>query len=186
MEIWRHARYRRLLLLYAGSGLFLFRDADMAISRNAGVAETLRAVFRQATGNRSILTVLALTPIFNIFVLPYLALIALIFLERFDTGPALAGSLVAIEGVGTVLGGVAISVFQPKRPLTIFVAALSGLLIALFLIGSLPVVAGIVLVLFGAGMMTSIYSSMLRPFCWNFWCAPWTALRQNLDAFRCS
>ena len=125
-----------------------------------GVLSTLRAVLVQATQKQSIILVLCITPIFNIFALPYLALIAVIFLERFEVSPYLAGVFTSLEGAGAIIGGLLISIFQPKNFRLTFIFALTALLVSIFLIGCFPFIIGSVFILFFAGMMSSIYSSM--------------------------
>ena len=121
---------------------------------------TLSSVFFQAKQKQSIILVLCLTPIFNIFALPYLALIAVIFLERFEVNPYLAGFFTSLEGAGAIMGGLLISIFQPKNFQLTFIIALTTLLVSILLVGCFPFVSGAVIILFIAGMMSSIYSSM--------------------------
>ena len=92
--------------------------------------------------------------------MPYLALIAVIFLERFEVSPYLAGVFTSLEGAGAIMGGLLISIFQPKNFQLTFIVALTALLVSIFLIGCFPFVIGSVIILFFAGMMSSIYSSM--------------------------
>ena len=91
-----------------------------------GVLSTLRAVLVQAKQKQSIILVLCITPIFNIFALPYLALIAVIFLERFEVSPYLAGVFTSLEGAGAIIGGLLISIFQPKNFQLTFIFALAA------------------------------------------------------------
>ena len=58
------------------------------------------------------------------------------------------------------MGGLLISIFQPKNFQLSFTSALIALLVSIFLIGCFPFLIGTVMILFFAGMMSSIYSSM--------------------------
>ena len=149
-----------LCALYFGSGVFLLFEKDNAMVNSAGPFHTLREVLLQARREKSILTVLILTPIYNVFVLPYLALIALIFLEKFKTTESLAASLASVEGAGAVVGGILISSLRVYRPRLIFVLSTAFFLFLLVLIGNSPFIVGLISMLFLAGMLSSIYSSM--------------------------
>tara|TARA_Y100000385_G_scaffold9663_1_gene10082 strand:+ start:925 stop:2118 length:1194 start_codon:yes stop_codon:yes gene_type:complete len=149
-----------LCFLYLGSGIFLLFEKDNAVVNSAGPFYTLRAVLLQARKEKSIFTVLILTPVYNIFVLPYLALIALIFLENFKTTESLAASLASVEGAGAVVGGILISSLTVSRPRIIFVYSTAFFLLLLVLISNSPFIMGLIGMLFFAGMLSSIYSSM--------------------------
>jgi len=149
-----------LCFLYLGSGIFLLFEKDDAAVNSAGPFHTLGAVLFQARNEKSILTVLLITPVYNVFVLPYLALIALIFLENFKTTESLAASLASVEGAGAVVGGVLISSIPVGRPRLIFVSSTAFFLLLLVLISNSPFIMGLIGMLFLAGMLSSIYSSM--------------------------
>ena len=149
-----------LCALYFGSGVFLLFEKDNAMVNPSGLFHTLREVLIQARREKSILTVLILTPVYNVFVLPYLALIALIFLENFKTTESLAASLASVEGAGAVVGGILISSLRVYRPRLIFVLSTAFFLFLLVLIGNSPFILGLIGMLFLAGMLSSIYSSM--------------------------
>ena len=149
-----------LCFLYLGSGIFLFFEKDSAAVNFAGPLNTLGAVLSQARREKSILTVLMLTPVYNVFVLPYLALIALIFLENFKTTESLAASLVSVEGAGAVVGGLLISSFPVSRPRLVFVFSTASFLLLLVLISNSSFIIVLIGMLFLAGMLSSIYSSM--------------------------
>ena len=149
-----------LCFLYLGSGIFFLFEKDNAVVNSAGPLNTIRAVLCQARKEKSIFTVLILTPVYNIFVLPYLALIALIFLDNFKTSDALAASLASVEGAGAVVGGILISSLPVSRPRIIFVSSTAFFLLLLILISNSPFITGLIGMLFLSGMLSSIYSSM--------------------------
>ena len=148
-----------LFAFYVGPIILLWPEKD-ELKSHIGLTSTLKSVLAQAKQKQSIILVLCITPIFNIFALPYLALIAVIFLERFEVSPYLAGVFTSLEGAGAIMGGLLISIFQPKNFQLTFIVALTALLVSIFLIGCFPFVIGSVIILFFAGMMSSIYSSM--------------------------
>ena len=156
-----------LTLIYVCSGWMMRHSKDRNSHSKTGAAKTFNEVIKQSRSSLPIIVVLALTPIFNIFVLPYLALIALVLLERFGIGEALAGTLSAIEGAGAVAGGVIIALVQPVRPVRIFIYALLGLLASLLMIGSLPHVGPVIATLFFGGILSSIYSAMQSTIIYN-------------------
>ena len=149
-----------LCFLYLGSGVFLIFEKDNAAVNSAGPFKTLGAVLLQARREKSILTVLLFTPVYNIFVLPYLALIALIFLENFKTTESLAASLASVEGAGAVAGGILISSLPVSRPRLVFVFSNVSFLLLLIFISNSPFIMVLIGMLFLAGMLSSVYSSM--------------------------
>ncbi len=66
-------------------------------------------MFAQALTNFPIIIVLSMTPVFEIFVLPYLALIVPFLLQRFSLRELLSGSFTEVEGLSALAGGVALS-----------------------------------------------------------------------------
>ncbi len=75
-------------ITYASAGVFLIRATE---SKYASEKIPARRVFAQSQTNFLIIIVFSLTPIFNIFVLPYLALIVPFLLLRFSLRGLLSG-----------------------------------------------------------------------------------------------
>ena len=75
-------------ITYASAGVFLIRATE---SKYASEKIPARRVFAQALTNFLIIIVRSLTPIFNIFVLPYLALIVAFLLLQFSLRELLSG-----------------------------------------------------------------------------------------------
>ena len=148
-----------LFALYCVPLILFYFESD-SLRSDTSIRTAFKSVFNQARKQKSIRLVLLLTPIYNIFVLPYLALITLVFLERFRLEPHFAGYLSSLEGAGALLGGILVSILQPRKKQLTFISALTGLLIAIFLMGSFPYVSGVIVILFLAGNMSAIYSSM--------------------------
>lgn len=148
-----------LFYLYSIPIILMYFEKD-DVRPNNDVESVYKFVFNQAQKKFPIKIVLFLTPIYNIFVLPYLALITLVFLEKFQMETQFAGYFSSLEGAGALLGGILVSILQPKKRQFIFVGALFGLLAAIYLIGSLPYIGAVILILFFAGILSAVYSSM--------------------------
>ncbi len=148
-----------LFYLYSIPIILMYFEKD-DVRPNNDVESVYKFVFNQAQKKFPIKIVLFLTPIYNIFVLPYLALITLVFLEKFQMETQFAGYFSSLEGAGALLGGILVSILQPKKRQFIFVGALFGLLAAIYLIGSLPDIGAVILILFFAGILSAVYSSM--------------------------
>ena len=96
--------------------LYFGKKDEMPLKQGVtGIFKLFKKVARHAFKNIPVLTVLALTPVFNIFVLPFFALISLLFLEKFRTGELEAGAFSSLEAIGALVGGVLVSIFYPKR-----------------------------------------------------------------------
>ena len=149
-----------LSILYLGPGLFLIFEKDVSLPQSTGPLVVLGSVLRQAKNKHAILTVLLLTPVYNIFVLPYLALIALLFLEKFGTSETAAATLSSVEGIGALFGGFLISSITMIRPKRLFVLSNASLLLLLIFMSNSPYLLGLTIGLFLSGMFSSIYSSM--------------------------
>ncbi len=148
-----------LFYLYSIPIILMYFEKD-DVRPNNDVESVYKFVFNQAQKKFPIKIVLFLTPIYNIFVLPYLALITLVFLEKFQMETQFAGYFSSLEGTGALLGGILVFTLQPKKRQFIFVGALFGLLAAIYLIGSLPYIGAVILILFFAGILSAVYSSM--------------------------
>ena len=148
-----------LFYLYSIPIILMYFEKD-DVRPNNNIESVYKFVFNQAQEKFPIKIVLFLTPIYNIFVLPYLALITLVFLEKFQMETQFAGYFSSLEGAGALLGGILVSILQPNNRQFIFVGALFGLLAAIYLIGSLPYIGAVILVLFFAGILSAVYSSM--------------------------
>jgi len=149
-----------LSFLYFGPGLFLFFEKDVIRRKSSETFDTLGSVLQQARKKHAILTVLLLTPVYNVFVLPYLALIALLFLENFGTSEPLAAMLSSVEGLGALFGGFLISCINIIKPNKIFVVSNACLLSLLIFMSNSSYLLVLIISLFLSGVFSSIYSSM--------------------------
>ena len=118
------------------------------------------SVLKDALAKPKVFVVLMLTPLFNIFALPFVALIPLLFIEKFSTGELLTGSLTALEGVGAVFGALMVSIANPKNMAFVFCTMLFTLFLAIFLSSNSPNVLSLTLFIFGYGVTSSAYSAM--------------------------
>ena len=90
-------------------------------------------VLSETRKNINLLTVILLTFIFNIFSLPFIALIGILLIEKFQKEALEIGLLTSLEGVGALLGGSLIAAFPPKNKrimFTIFLAIILGSMIS--------------------------------------------------------
>ena len=117
-------------------------------------------MFVQAVHGFPLIVFLSLTPIFNIFVLPYLALIAPFLLERFSVGKFLSGPFSAVEGLGALVGGLALSWINLGKRLPLSVFPLFGLFLLLLLLTEADNLFLVASLLFFAGILSSTYLAM--------------------------
>ena len=159
-----------LASLYFFSSLFYLSKKDKMLETGSPIrsAQLLKSVFKNAFNNIPVLTVLLLTPIFNIFVLPFFTLISLLFLEKFQSSEFEAGLFSSVEAVGALIGGYSISIFYPKYQVKAFFISIFVLLICLLCSGFLEVKSGIILFIFLAGIASSCYSALQSSIIYTF------------------
>ena len=148
--------------LYFLSNCFLFahKDGQNEQVMNRNVAHTVQKVLKISFHNKHIFTVLALTPVFNIFGLPFVALIGILLVEKFSIGSLEIGILTSIEGIGAFIGGIFISAFSPNNKTFCFKLMLTFLLVGVILSAE---ASTLLLFVFGVvifGVSTAIYSAM--------------------------
>ncbi len=140
--------------------LFAHKDRKNGQFVDRNMAYTVQKVLKVSFKNKHIFTVLTLTPVFNIFGLPFVALIGILLVENFGIGSLGIGFLTSIEGIGAFIGGIFIAAFSPDNKTFWF-----KLMLALLLVGVI-VSAGaqtLVLFIFGIvtfGVSTAAYSAM--------------------------
>ena len=122
--------------------------------------DEISSVIQQAKKSIPILTVLLITPIFNIFALPYVTLIPLIYIEKFDSAEFLTGFLTSLEGIGAVFGGLVISVFIKTKLVLIFTLTLMALLLTMYLGSRSDNIYSFTSLIFCTGALTSAYSTI--------------------------
>ena len=159
-----------LAILYFFSLLFYLSKKDKMLETGSPIrsAQLLKSVFKTAFNNVPVLAVLLLTPIFNIFVLPFFTLISLLFLEKFQSSEFEAGLFSSVEAVGALIGGYIISIFYPRYQVKAFFISVFVLLICLLSSGFLEVKFGIILFIFLAGIASSCYSALQSSIIYTF------------------
>ena len=151
-----------LAAIYLIACAIIMRVHDQAIhsSKKITLNEEISLVIQQAKTQIPILTVLLITPIFNIFALPYVTLIPLIYIEKFNRTEFLTGLLTSSEGIGAVFGGLVISVFVKTKLVLAFTLTILTLLLTIFL-SSIPeniyIFTSLILC---TGALTSAYSTI--------------------------
>jgi len=73
------------------------------------ISSDILAIFRYAVYEKSILAVLIITVIMNVFLFPYLPIIPVIAKDVLHVGPFLMGLLISIDGIGALSGSVTIA-----------------------------------------------------------------------------
>ena len=101
-----------------------------------------------------------ITPIFNIFALPYVTLIPLIYIEKFDSAEFLTGLLTSFEGIGAVFGGLVISVFIRTKLVLVFTLTLMILLLTMYLGSRSNNIYYFTSLIICTGALTSAYSTI--------------------------
>ena len=105
-----------LSILYAIS-VFLVstqKSNKLPINKNTYM-ESLIKVIGQTKCNINLLSVISLTFVFNIFALPFIALISLLLIEKFNPNELYIGIFTSLEGIGALLGGTAITVIAINK-----------------------------------------------------------------------
>jgi len=133
-----------------------------------GFSTLFKKVIEHAFKNIPVLTVLALTPIFNVFVLPFFTLISLLFLEKFRTNELEAGIFSSLEAIGALVGGVLISIFYPKKKVMTFCTMLFILLISVLFTSLCEIKYLIVIFIFFTGFASSCYSALQSSIIYTF------------------
>ena len=151
-----------LALFYMSSTYFLLsqKDKQMKKSRETRLGSNLKNVLNESVRERNILTVLLLTPIFNIFGLPFVALIGILLVENFKTGSLGVGILTSVEGIGALVGGSLIAAYPPANK-ALFFKLMLGVLLGMIVLSAFSkslVIFIIALVIFGSS--TAAYSAM--------------------------
>ncbi len=151
-----------LALFYMSSTYFLLsqKDKQMNKSRETRLGSNIKNVLNESVRERNILTVLLLTPIFNIFGLPFVALIGILLVENFKIGSLGVGILTSVEGIGALVGGSLIAAYPPANK-TLFFKLMLGVLLGMIVLSAFSeslVIFIIALVIFGSS--TAAYSAM--------------------------
>ena len=105
-------------------------------------------------------SVISLTFVFNIFALPFIALISLLLIEKFNPNEFYIGMFTSLEGTGALLGGTAITVISINRKLVSFIAYLAIILLSISLAASSGSIFVYLLAILIFGMATACYSAL--------------------------
>ena len=151
-----------LTLSYVIASFLIVNTSDLSVnaSSETNFLKDTKLVFKQARQNFAILTVLLITPIFNIFVLPFVALIPLLYIEQFNTDEFLTGILTSVDGIGAIFGAVLISTIVLTRPIGLFFSLIAAQLILLFGSTLAPDLVLLTFIIFFIGVSSSAYSTL--------------------------
>ena len=150
-----------LFILYALS-VFLIstQKKDRLIISTNTYTQSLIKVIGETKSNINLLTVISLTFVFNIFALPFIALISLLLIEKFNPNELHIGIFTSLEGIGALLGGTAITVFAVSRKLISFIFYLAIILLSILLAASTKTILIYLFSILIFGMATACYSAL--------------------------
>ena len=122
-----------LFALYLSSLICLITQSEGFITNKPGgpFLNSFREMISETRKNINLLIVILLTLIFNIFSLPFIALISLLLIEKFNIESFEIGLFTSLEGFGALLGGTLIAAFPPKNKRVMFIIFLSIILLAM-------------------------------------------------------
>ena len=150
-----------LFLLYALSAFLVSTQKRDNLTTNASTyTQSLIKVIGQTKNNVNLLSVISLTFVFNIFALPFIALISLLLIEKFNPNELYIGMFTSLEGIGALLGGTAITVIVINRKLISFISYLAIILLSISLAASSETIFVYLLAIIIFGMATACYSAL--------------------------
>ena len=150
-----------LFLLYTLSVFLVSTQKGAALTTDTNsYFQSLLKVIGQTSDNVNLLTVVSLTFVFNIFALPFIALISLLLIEKFDPNELYIGVFTSLEGIGALLGGTAITVIAINRKLISFISFLAIILLSISLSASSNSIFMYLFSILIFGMATACYSAL--------------------------
>ncbi len=150
-----------LFLLYALSFFLVSTQKEDTLTNNTtSYTQSLLKVIRQTRDNVNLLSVVSLTFVFNIFALPFIALISLLLIEKFNPNELYIGLFTSLEGIGALLGGTAITVIAINKKLISFISFLAIILLCISLSASSSSIYMYLVFIFIFGMATACYSAL--------------------------
>ena len=150
-----------LFLLYALSAFLVSTQKGDNLTTNTHTyTQSLIKVIRQTKDNVNLLSVISLTFVFNIFALPFIALISLMLIEKFNPNELYVGMFTSLEGIGALLGGTAVTVIVIKRKLISFISYLTIILLSISLAASSQTIFVYLFSILIFGIATACYSAL--------------------------
>ncbi len=126
-----------------------------------GLWRTLKEGLSYAAKDRAVLGIMIVTLIFNIWVFPYTAMIAVIGRDDLGLGPFNVGLLMSMEGAGAFIGAIAVAFWGRRSAygrIYLYGAIGAEICLMLFAISPHPLLSGLMLLLAGVG--AGCFSSM--------------------------
>lgn len=156
-------------VLYAVAIIFMLalpRPDRSSSADDFGLWRNLREGLAHAAGDRRIVGVLIVTVIFNVWVFPYTAMIAVIGRDDLALDAFNVGLLASMEGVGAFIGAMGVAFLARASAhgrIYFFGAATAGAGLILFALSPLPLLSGLILVLtgIGAGCFATMQSTLI-------------------------
>ena len=107
------------------------RDSTTFTKQKGNFFNAFIRVLSETRKNLNLLTVILLTFIFNIFSLPFIALISILLIEKFQLKALEIGTFTSLEGLGALIGGLLIAAFPPNNKRIMFTIFLAIILISM-------------------------------------------------------
>jgi predicted MFS family arabinose efflux permease len=104
-----------LLYLACLALLLLVRHQDEARRTHGGMLARLAEGLRYLRGHRTLTGVMVVTVIYNVFGFPFLSMVPVIGREGLHLSASAIGLLASVEGVGVLLGAVALMLWLPEH-----------------------------------------------------------------------
>lgn len=140
--------------------IFYEKDHNKNSKKINSYLGSLKDVLFEISKKPNLINVISLTPLFNIFGLPFLSLIGILIIEKFSFNAFDVGLIVSLEGLGALIGGIVISAFPPKNKLVPFCVSLLLLFVFICFISLNNNSLLLIFLLFFAGFVTSTYSAL--------------------------
>ena len=94
--------------------IFYEKDHNKNSKKTNSSLESLKDVLFEISKKPNLINVISLTPLFNIFGLPFLSLIGILIIEKFSFNAFDIGLIVSLEGLGALIGGIVFQLFPQK------------------------------------------------------------------------
>lgn len=161
--------------LLLGAGIYAVAIAFMLVlprpkpetwAGEQGLWRNLQEGLAYAASDRRVVGVLIVTVIFNVWVFPYTAMIAVIGRDDLDLDPFNVGLLASMEGVGAFIGAMGVAFLGRATAhgrIYFYGAAAAGAGLILFALSPWPLLSGMILVAtgIGAGCFATMQSTLM-------------------------
>lgn len=147
---------------YAVSALFLARLPLSFVDRaeHSSVVQELREGWREFRSRRWLWVIVVQFGLVGLFVLPAFMVLGAVVAEESLGGATAWGTILAVEAVGAVCGGLVIMRVRPRRPLRVGIAGLIGFALPLGLLALRAPVEAVVAAAFVSGIGIAVFDTL--------------------------